>query len=189
PRGRTAGPRALEQPRPAAGPKATSPPVDRLTARARQTQALSARPRRRPDRHRRPRRPTAPCRPPRRPHRCAPASLRRLLAGDALADAAARDLADPDVPRRRACPAGRRATADRATRADADRVHDREPGRRPAVPAPSTARAPRQRAPRRRARRDPEPLRLGRRHARRPRRPPAGSDDAVASRLTAKLAT
>ena len=95
-----APPRAGPQPRPPAGAGRPPPRLDRLAARARPLAAA----RRRASTPslvgaRRPRHPPDARRRPGRPHGRAAAALRRLLAGDPLAHAGARDRPDADDPR------------------------------------------------------------------------------------------
>ena len=129
--------RARPQPRSAAGARRAPPRLDRLAARARRSRSPQTHDvdRRLPRRAGRPRHAPDASRRPRRPHGRAPAALRRLLARDAIAHAAARDRAHPDGPRHRAGAAGDGDADDRAAGPHARRRGGRQPRRRRRRPA------------------------------------------------------
>ena len=100
--------RARPQPRPAPGADGPPARLDRLAAGARPGADVGRGARRSADRARRPRHAPAAGRRTRRPHGRAPAAVRRLLAGDAVAHARPADRADAHDPRHRARRCSRR---------------------------------------------------------------------------------
>ena len=89
-----ASPRPRPQPRSSAGARRPAPSLDRLSARSRPLVEIARCRGGNADRARRPRHAAASHGPASRPHRRPPASLRRLLPRDALADAAPGDRRD-----------------------------------------------------------------------------------------------
>src|SRR5581483_8352098 len=172
------------QPRPSTRPAPAAAAVDRVAARPGPAAGVAVGGRRRPRRPRRAR--DAACAPGAAggADRRAPPALRRLLARDALAHAAAPDGADAGRARGRPDAGGGRAAVDRPARADPDRRRAREPRRRPPLPAAAAVRARRRGAARRRPRRHPRAVRRRRRHAGRPARPLGRSCDADPPRLS-----